>query len=114
MGGSDDEKDPNTLNIGSEPPAVALSARQKEEGDTGDALSIHSLHSLALSAHSTLDDDRSHNVEAALERTLTPKKPIVKVSRSERRGLFARFCLVAEVTEPWDYKNSTKWYITFI
>lgn len=114
MGGTDDEKDPYNSSTVSEPQPVALSARRKEEGHNADAFSIQSLHSLAQSAHSTLDDDRSHDVEAALERTLTPKNPIVKVPLSERRGLFARFCLVAEVTEPYDYKNSTKWSITFM
>ncbi|KAL8724162.1 MAG: hypothetical protein Q9181_006951 [Wetmoreana brouardii] len=40
--------------------------------------------------------------------------PPVKVPRDNRRGLFARFTLLAEVEEPKDYPRSTKWFITFI
>ena len=114
MGVFDNEKNASTLQTVVEPPSAHLTAGQKQEGERNDVLSIHSLHSLAPSDHSTIADDQSHDIEATLERTLTPKKPVVKVARSKRRGLFARFCFVAEVTEPWDYQNSTKWFITFI
>ena len=114
MGESDDEKHDNGSNIMKKPSAAHLSVSQKENGYDGDALSIHTLHSLAASQHSTIADDQSHDIEATLERTLTAKKPIVKVPRAERRGLFARFCVVAEVTEPWDYPNNTKWFVTFV
>ncbi|KAH0845761.1 Major Facilitator Superfamily protein [Fonsecaea pedrosoi] len=83
----------------------------KEHDDTFESRSIHSDHS----GHSTVVIQ--HDVEigqAALTRTITPKRPVVKVPRSERRGLFARFCVMAEVTEPTDYSNSIKWFITFV
>lgn len=38
--------------------------------------------------------------------------PLVIVPRHKRRGLFARFAIVPEVEQPYDYKNSTKWGIT--
>lgn len=38
----------------------------------------------------------------------------IKVPRSKRRGLFGRFTILAEVEEPKDYSNKTKWFITFI
>lgn len=38
----------------------------------------------------------------------------VKVPRSQRRGLFGRFTIVAEVEEPKHYSRRTKWYITFV
>lgn len=38
----------------------------------------------------------------------------VKVPRSDRRGLFGRFSILAEVEEPKDYPNKTKWFITFV
>ncbi|RMD41538.1 hypothetical protein DV735_g3559, partial [Chaetothyriales sp. CBS 134920] len=44
----------------------------------------------------------------------TPKRPVVKVPSSKRRGLFARFALVAEVTDPRDYPDSTKWFLVSI
>jgi hypothetical protein len=114
MGLSDDEKHLDISPSVEVPPATHLAAVEKETGHNADTLSIHTLPSLAASEHSTLADDQSHDVEGALERTLTPKKPIVKVPRSKRRGLFARFCVVAEVTDPCDYQNRTKWFLTFI
>ena len=38
----------------------------------------------------------------------------VKVPRSQRRGLFGRFSILAEVEEPHHYSRRTKWYITFV
>ncbi|KAL9638926.1 MAG: hypothetical protein Q9164_001235 [Protoblastenia rupestris] len=48
----------------------------------------------------------------ALWDELTP--PVVRVPLSKRRGLFGRFAVVAEVTEPKHYPRSTKWFITFV
>ena len=39
--------------------------------------------------------------------------PVV-VSRSNRRGLFGEFTLIAEVENPKTYPRRTKWFITFI
>ncbi|RMZ87844.1 hypothetical protein DV736_g4923, partial [Chaetothyriales sp. CBS 134916] len=58
--------------------------------------------------------EHKRDVENALERTETPKQPVVKVPRSKRRGLFARFAIVAEVTEPRDYPDSTKWFLVAV
>lgn len=38
----------------------------------------------------------------------------VKVPRSQRRGLFGRIAILAEVEEPKHYSRRAKWYITFI
>ena len=38
----------------------------------------------------------------------------VKVPKSDRQGLFAHFCVLAEVKEPKHYPRRTKWSITFI
>ena len=38
----------------------------------------------------------------------------IKVPRSQRRGLFGRFAILAEVEEPKHYSRKAKWYITFI
>ena len=40
--------------------------------------------------------------------------PPVKVPKSQRRGLFGRFTIIAEVEEPKHYSRGTKWFITFI
>ena len=47
-------------------------------------------------------------------RTETKDPMPVPVPRSQRRGLFGRFTLVAEVEEPKHYSRRTKWYITFV
>jgi hypothetical protein len=47
-----------------------------------------------------------------IHRVETELGPPIKVPRSERRGLFGRFALVAEVVNPKTYPRSTKWYIT--
>ncbi|MCJ1426508.1 hypothetical protein MMC29_004411 [Sticta canariensis] len=38
----------------------------------------------------------------------------VKVPRSKRRGLLGRLTILAEVEDPRDYRNKTKWFITFL
>ena len=38
----------------------------------------------------------------------------VKVPRSQRRGLFGRLTILAEVEEPKHYSQRAKWYITFV
>ena len=38
----------------------------------------------------------------------------VKVPRKDRRGLFARFTLVAEITDPYAYSRRLKWWLTFV
>lgn len=42
------------------------------------------------------------------------QKEAVNVPRGERRGLFARFAVLAEVTDPYDYSQKKKWMITFV
>lgn len=58
--------------------------------------------------------DQDRGGEEQIARIETIKLPVVKVPRSDRRGLFARFATIAEVTEPTHYPNKTKWLITFI
>jgi hypothetical protein len=44
----------------------------------------------------------------------TRSRPLIEVPRSERRGLLAKLTLVPEVEKPYNYKRSTKWFITFL
>jgi multidrug resistance protein len=46
--------------------------------------------------------------------TRSIRKDAVIVPRGERRGLFAKLAVIAEVTEPHDYTNKRKWMITFV
>lgn len=108
------EKSLESPNAWYEPPHAHILSKEKQAGQDAETKSVRTVHSVAPSEHSTIADGNNHDIEAALRRTLTAKKPITKVARSQRRGLFARYALVAEVTEPKDYKNNTKWFITFI
>lgn len=38
----------------------------------------------------------------------------IKVPTAKRRGLLAKFSIIAEVEEPKDYSRRTKWFITFV
>ncbi|EMC92113.1 hypothetical protein BAUCODRAFT_276579 [Baudoinia panamericana UAMH 10762] len=70
----------------------------------------------------TDDDDEAHDHQVPTHRTRSRaqsstrsvKREAVKVPVSERRGLFARLCIFAEVIEPYDYSRGKKWFITFI
>lgn len=69
----------------------------------------------AVSITTTIADQEPGTCEGQqVERLQTNKQPLVKVPRARRRGLFARFALIPEVTEPSHYPNTTKWLITAI
>jgi hypothetical protein len=38
----------------------------------------------------------------------------VKVPRSQRRGLFSRATMLAEIQDPYEYPYRTKWFIVFL
>ena len=42
------------------------------------------------------------------------KPPAIKVTRSQRRGLFGRLSVIAEVEEPKNYSSTIKWLITAV
>lgn len=70
------------------------------------------------------DEDDTHSetttivdvesADADINRVQSVKLPLEKVPRGKKRGLFARFAAIPEVTEPYHYSNKTKWLITFI
>ena len=57
-------------------------------------------------------DIKERNIET-VENEVEDPEP-VKVPRSQRRGLFGRFTIVAEVQQPKHYSRRIKWYITFV
>ena len=64
----------------------------------------------------TVPDQGEKDVELA-QATSTAQSvcpPPVRVPIAQRRGLFARFSILAEVEEPKHYPRKTKWFITFI
>ncbi|KAK0269988.1 hypothetical protein LTR35_014454 [Friedmanniomyces endolithicus] len=78
-------------------------------------------HSSADSQQTEGDDDEPHDHQVPPHRTKSRTQSMrsvprdaVKVPISERRGCLARFCIFAEVTDPYDYTRKKKWTITFI
>jgi len=111
----DEEKIPQSQDTLADLSETELRAQEKSHEQKRSVRSIHSTHNDGASEHSTVgDDDIDLETAAELDRIETQRKPIVKVPASQRRGLFARFAVVAEVTEPLDYTNNVKWFITFI
>lgn len=74
------------------------------------------------STPSTIHEDYAHNnrdekdleLALAVSTAQSVYPPPVKVPSAKRRGLFARFSMLAEVEEPKHYPRKTKWFITFI
>lgn len=95
---------------------------EKEKATAADvekSTNSHSEDSSSISRVSTVDrtandtQDKKRDPEAArVDTNDTP--PAVKVPRAQRRGLFARFALIAEVEEPKHYSRRVKWFITFV
>jgi hypothetical protein len=111
MAHSDIEKLPASPDTLCDPGSVEAVGKEEDIEANFDRQSTRSGHS----EQSTIaDNDDPRNIDEVLARTITPKRPIVRVPRSQRRGLLARFAVIAEVTHPYDYKNRTKWFITFI
>ena len=107
----------------SPPPAI-----DQEKGHTPSSLSSEtagkndrdalSLHSAVLSPVVKDDTERKEEQDVELahatSKASSVRPPPVKIARANRRGLFARFTILAEVEEPKDYPRKTKWLITFI
>ncbi|KAG8625029.1 hypothetical protein KVT40_006780 [Elsinoe batatas] len=60
----------------------------------------------------------SHEEPAPLSRTPSKsssvKRDVIKIPRSQRRGLLARFAVIPEVENPYDLPNRDKWVITAV
>ena len=124
---SGDASSHNLEPITSEPDIVAAAApcadTQKvlEIPKRGRSQSVESQHSDS-SSQRTLSDISNHdhqvpphrNRSRAQSSTRSVKKDAVPVPQAQRRGLFARLVLIAEVTEPYDYARNKKWFITFV
>ena len=113
----DDEKVPATPDTLHEPVDATAKGWNGIEKDTGHERRPGTVEAgRPVSSQSTLADVRhsADSARAELQRVETPRRDPIPVPKAERRGLFARFAVVAEVTEPVDYSNPLKWFITFI
>lgn len=60
------------------------------------------------------DPEQPVQRRAASRASSSRSRAVTVVARSHRRGLLGRFCLLPEVTRPYDYDRRTKWFITFL
>ena len=110
---------------------------ESEKKDKSQDIRRHSsAHSIATTISIDHDQDQEHGSEVDLEANHTheqntrpkenlsrqlsrisskfsPKYP-GKVPRRKRRGLLAHLTIIPEVTDPYQYPRSTKWFITAI
>lgn len=108
-GSSGDAIIPGFQTLITDPSDVSNVPRIDEEKNRSDSVASHS------SSESIGPASNEPNVQLSQTRSQTPsqRRPVA-VLRADRRGLLARFCFVAEVKNPYAYKNSTKWFITFV
>jgi hypothetical protein len=120
MAAAHDEKTPRTPDTLCDPGLPTVTAIEAETLDEKGShygpgpRSTHVDEDAHSFDHSTIGEEDVEGNGSTLQRIITPIRPTIKVPRSKRRGLFARFALVAEVTHPQDYDRRIKWFITFI
>ena len=86
---------------------VASELQEKVEGQSDPARALPKTEHAA-----TETSPNQRDLEKSDTETQDPEP--IKVPRSQRRGLFGRFAILAEVEEPKHYSRKAKWYITFI
>lgn len=84
----------------------AVSDAQNDGSHTQDAASMDTIEGIAA------EDDTAGPVGMAP--SASSRRSIIKIPRSQRRGLSARFAMIPEVEDPYCYKDSTKWLLTLI
>lgn len=100
------------------PPPHAITREAAEEYEDqhhrGRQASILSTSTQSDDHHSAHDHQVAHSHSRGHSSVRSTRPNPVTVPRSQRRGLLARFSLVDEVTNAWDYPNRNKWIITAI
>lgn len=80
----------------------------------------HSIRSSRESQRTVSEDPHDHQIpphrySSRAQSSARSVRPVaVTVPKAERRGLLARFCIIDEVTNAWDYTNRMKWIVTAI
>lgn len=59
-------------------------------------------------------DQANNGLAKQTSKTEAESRTLQKVPRSQRRGLFASLAIIPEVTNPHNYGNVTKWWMTII
>jgi hypothetical protein len=107
----EDKKKP--VRAADEDPTQLISlAPAKHEVDIGHSLTPPMVESVIATSARPNEIDVEASRQAS--RPVSTRNQPVKVPRLNRRGLFGRFAILAEVEEPTLYPKSTKWFITFV
>ncbi|KAL2073646.1 hypothetical protein VTL71DRAFT_10972 [Oculimacula yallundae] len=90
-----------------------VSTLRDEEKDV-DSDTIHSHTHSSNDSIEPIPQSEDPKLEKSQSKPLSVRsKAVTIVPRAKRRGLLARFTVIPEVERPYEYKNSTKWFITF-
>lgn len=88
---------------------------QQSDGATEDKAEEASIPS--KTTNDTIEESPVENSERDTTNSRAPStrsRALSTISRSKRRGLLATLTIVPEVENPYEYKNSTKWFITLV
>lgn len=90
-----------------------VSTLPDHEKDT-DSDTIHSHTHSSIDSISPIPETTDLELSKTKSRTSSIRsRALTIVPRAKRRGLLARLTVIPEVERPYEYKNSTKWFITF-
>jgi multidrug resistance protein len=89
---------------------------QRDIQEKSESISMAPSHASTLSENSSNDPGPSNPKPrpASLARTTSVIPDAIIISRTQRRGLLARFTVIPEVENPYHYTRRTKWFLTFI
>ncbi|KAL8957768.1 MAG: hypothetical protein Q9183_005972, partial [Haloplaca sp. 2 TL-2023] len=93
---------------------TSTSSHSVKKGDNN-AQSSHSTTASAIrEGGNENEDEKDAELAHVISTSGSAHPPPVKVPKARRRGLFARFVILAEVEQPKDYARRSKWFITLI
>ena len=95
--------------------------KEQDKDKDSDTSTIHSNTHSSIGSISPIpdqDEDIQKGDKPPLSKTKSRSssvrsRAVTIVPRAKRRGLLARLTVIPEVERPYEYKRSTKWFITF-
>lgn len=96
------------------PSEAGLEKQQSDQIDPQHGENSHDQGETDLKSDGKQEQQAEPTMAKAASTTSATSKTLELIPRSDRRGLFARFTIIPEVTNPYDYKDNTKWMMTII
>ncbi len=95
------------------PGVSTLRAKEAHTGET-DSDTIHSRTHSSLGSIEIIPEGNNPPLSPSKSKSSSVRsRALTIVPRAKRRGLLARLTVIPEVERPYEYKSSTKWFITF-